>query len=455
MASKQAKKDAALKPQPSRTSFWGRVNKVITIHQAGRVIVQNYHSLAIVGFLGVCGLMGVSLYVGSRPGDVSSTTNITSNQTNTTNNQTNNFFDGSKQAGSASMMDVIQDFVINYPPPSSLDGSKSKSEEENNQRLLGKTRAAISRAPNNPIAQTNHGEILRRTGDLDGAKRAHERALQLKPGLPEAKLGLALVEQARGNSVEALLAIGEIAANGNSISSFFQGISLISRKEWESAEKEFRKAIALNEDWALTHIALGSVLYRQKRYGEAIASFKTAIQLDPNIALAYSNLGSSLGNQGRYDEAIDSFKTAIRINPNYVEAYMSLGTMLYVRGKYEEAVAVSKTVINLAPNNALTYKLLSASLYRQGKYEESITPSKTAIRLDPNDAEQDQLFLGLALLFKQPSDIPQGTIELRQARRLAIKQGNTATIQLVDRALVLVESGNIERLKLAHEIAFP
>jgi TolB-like protein len=78
---------------------------------------------------------------------------------------------------------------------------------------------------------------------------------------------------------------------------------------------EARTAIALDEQDAWAHFALGWVHWTQRCYHEAEGAFRQALALNPNFALAYACLGCALALQGANEAAIENVERALRLNP--------------------------------------------------------------------------------------------------------------------------------------------
>ncbi len=55
----------------------------------------------------------------------------------------------------------------------------------------------IEAEPNNAVPYTNLGEAMRRLGKVDTARKLYLKAVEFNPTLPEAKQGLALLQQER------------------------------------------------------------------------------------------------------------------------------------------------------------------------------------------------------------------------------------------------------------------
>ena len=79
------------------------------------------------------------------------------------------------------------------------------------------------------------------------------------------------------------------------------------------------------------------VLESQGHTEEAIKEYKEAIRIDPNYAITYNNLAVLYDNHGRYEDAIREFKEAIRIKPDFAQAHNNYAVALYVVKDYDGA----------------------------------------------------------------------------------------------------------------------
>ena len=68
----------------------------------------------------------------------------------------------------------------------------------------GEYSASLKMRPNNPIAIYNHGLVLRKTGDVDGAQKFFERALELDPTFREPAVELAALRAQNQRYAEAI-----------------------------------------------------------------------------------------------------------------------------------------------------------------------------------------------------------------------------------------------------------
>ena len=72
------------------------------------------------------------------------------------------------------------------------------------------------------------------------------------------------------------------------------------------------------------------------RYDESEREYRRAIEINPNYADAHNNLGILLAESGRYAEAEKEFRRSIEIKPA-PDAYYNLGLLLAKLGRYDEA----------------------------------------------------------------------------------------------------------------------
>ena len=77
------------------------------------------------------------------------------------------------------------------------------------------------------------------------------------------------------------------------------------------------------------HIINGDCNTKLKRFDTAIINYKRAIDLHPNFAVSYFNLGIALQDKGDSRAALTNYRIATKINPNYVEAHYNIGSVLH------------------------------------------------------------------------------------------------------------------------------
>jgi TolB-like protein/Tfp pilus assembly protein PilF len=179
-----------------------------------------------------------------------------------------------------------------------------------------------------------------------------------KDSLPQAKAAALRALELDDSLAEAHTALGEYL-------NYF---------EWDraGAEKEFRRAIELNPNYATAHNWLGiDLLAPTKRFDEAIAELKRAEELDPLSPMIGANLGVAILFTRQYDEAIAQYKRVLSLDPNFAFARFNLGGAFHSKGMYTEAITEYRKSLELS-DNPFTKGFLALSLAKSGQRDEAI-----------------------------------------------------------------------------------
>ncbi len=138
------------------------------------------------------------------------------------------------------------------------------------------------------------------------------------------------------------------------------------------AEREYRRAIELNPNYATAHQWLGNnVLNPTKRFDEGLAALRRAEELDPLSPIIGTNLGDSFVYTGNYDKAISQYKRILELDPNFAFGRFALGWCLYVKGTYQDAVAELRRSLELN-YDPTTKGYLAMSLAKSGQRGEAL-----------------------------------------------------------------------------------
>ncbi|HWB87385.1 MAG TPA: tetratricopeptide repeat protein [Bryobacteraceae bacterium] len=179
--------------------------------------------------------------------------------------------------------------------------------------------AAIAADPNSALAyagladgltlRTDYG-LLRPSEGMPKAKQAAMRALALDPNLAEAYPSMAIIR------------------------SHYD-------RDWEDAERLYRRAIALNPGYATAHHWLGldhNALLG--RFEEACAELELARQLDPlsRIIMEGCALVHVLNRQ--YEQAVEGYLALLKFDPSFYKVYNALGRAYAQQGRYQEALTM-------------------------------------------------------------------------------------------------------------------
>jgi serine/threonine-protein kinase len=109
--------------------------------------------------------------------------------------------------------------------------------------------------------------------------------------------------------------------------------------DFVTAEKEYRRAIELNPNYATAHQWLAEHLSALKRNDEATAEIRRALELDPLSVIMNRIYGDILVDGRKYDEAIAQYQKTLDLDPNFPTAHYFLGRAYEFKGMYDQAVA--------------------------------------------------------------------------------------------------------------------
>jgi serine/threonine-protein kinase len=117
---------------------------------------------------------------------------------------------------------------------------------------------------------------------------------------------------------------------------------IASTYEWDfpSAEKNYKRALELNPNYATAHHWYGlTYLSYVGRHDEAILETQLAAELDPLSLIINSSYGRAFFYAKQYDKAIEQFRKTVELDPSFVRAHLYLGWTYEAKGMFSEAVA--------------------------------------------------------------------------------------------------------------------
>lgn len=225
----------------------------------------------------------------------------------------------------------------------------NKRNEEGLRRSIGYFNRAIAADPNYALAYSGLADaydvlgffgVLPPTEAYPRAKAAAQKALQLDESLAEAHASLA-------------------------------DVSYLYDWDWQGAEKEFKRAIALNPSYATAHQWYGTYLALLGRSQDSEVEMGLAQGLDPLSMVISSDAASNLYYIRQDDRAVEQLKKLIERDPNFSIAHMWLGLVYRRKGMTEEAIAEFKRALQLEPRSLLAVGLLGNTYGATGRRAEA------------------------------------------------------------------------------------
>ena len=152
------------------------------------------------------------------------------------------------------------------------------------------------------------------------------------------------------------------------------------------AEETARKALALDENLAEAHAALGEslVAFAPSNFPMGDRELRRAIELSPSLAIAHTYLGISLVRQGRLDESLPEHLKARELDPLSSAIARNMAVPYYFKRDYARALELLRQANELGPPFATTFEI---GIYIQNHlFNEALAELDKAKRERKNDA---------------------------------------------------------------------
>jgi serine/threonine protein kinase/Tfp pilus assembly protein PilF len=153
-------------------------------------------------------------------------------------------------------------------------------------------------------------------------------------------------------------------------------------EDYESAEKEFLRAIDLNPGYATAHQWYSLMLDEMNRSDEALKEIEIAHDLDPLSIVIHINLANKKCEYWDWSEAENIYRRALEIDPNRGSVYGWYGFMLLRQGRFDEAAQMVERTGQLMPGMTNTVLIEGIYYYYNRQYDEAIDQLNKAVALD-------------------------------------------------------------------------
>jgi TolB-like protein/DNA-binding winged helix-turn-helix (wHTH) protein len=142
--------------------------------------------------------------------------------------------------------------------------------------------------------------------------------------------------------------------------------------DFESADREFTRGIALSPGYATGHEWYGWHLAALGRNGEAIAEVKKAENLDPLSLIIGADLAEELLVARHYDEAIKQSRKTLYLDPFFANGHYVLGQALAQKHIYSEAIKELQIAVQLSPESTAFTANLAYAYAVSGMRDEAV-----------------------------------------------------------------------------------
>jgi TolB-like protein/DNA-binding winged helix-turn-helix (wHTH) protein/Tfp pilus assembly protein PilF len=142
--------------------------------------------------------------------------------------------------------------------------------------------------------------------------------------------------------------------------------------DFDSAGREFQRAIELNPGYATAHHWYAWHLSLLGRYDEALAEMRKAENLDPLSLIINADLAELLVLAHSDEESIQQSRKTIEMDPNFALAHNQLAQAYLQKHMYDEAVAELKTAVQVSGGGPAFIANLARAYVASGKRSEAV-----------------------------------------------------------------------------------
>jgi len=210
---------------------------------------------------------------------------------------------------------------------------------------------AIEEDPKYAQAQSGLADTYSLLGDWQYA------VMTPKEALPKAKAA----------AIRALELDGTLGEAHNSLAFCLDGFDW----DFESAGKEFQRAIELNPGYATAHHWYAWHLSLLGKYDEAVAEMRKAQDLDPLSLIINADFAELLVLAHSYDESIRQSRKTIEMEPNFALAHNQLAQAYLQKHMNDEAAAELQKAAQLSGGSPTVLANLARAYAASGKKSEA------------------------------------------------------------------------------------
>jgi TolB-like protein/DNA-binding winged helix-turn-helix (wHTH) protein/Tfp pilus assembly protein PilF len=182
--------------------------------------------------------------------------------------------------------------------------------------------------------------------------------------------------------------------------------------DWESAEREYRRALALNPNNGTVHQWYAWHLITLGRNSEGIAELRKAESLDPLSLIIRADLADALVIARLPDESMQVSRKTIDMDPYFAVAHYALGQALVQKQMYGQAVAELQRAIELSGGDMTFTSTLACAYAYSGRSNEALKVLKVVQNQSDHGLSNAS---GIAMVYAGLGEKDQAMIWLEKA----------------------------------------
>lgn len=233
------------------------------------------------------------------------------------------------------------------------------------------------------------GRIYKNKGNYPFAMEMVKRAIKINPKNSDAKQEKGILLAFMGNYNQATEIYSDAMQAAEIDTSSIPSIAVV--KNFSSSNDDVRlmtpvedylSRISEDPENVAAYNALGAAYEQEKEWDKAEKAYKKAIEKNPSFQPAYYNLAVNLAYQGKVEESEETFLKALTLNPQHTVSYVHLGELYWNNNNKKKALAIWEEGLKENPDDKTIARKVVHAYARQNKW-------KNVIRTIENSGQEE------------------------------------------------------------------
>lgn len=210
----------------------------------------------------------------------------------------------------------------------------------------------ISKYDRVPIAHYNLGVTYGlEQQDYDRAEPHFLRAIEIRPGYPQALYNL--------------------------------GIIMTNRGKYEESTERFRQLLKVKGDYPLAHSGIGYNLEKQGKFAEAAEMYRKELEISPENYNVWLGLGINLGKSGDLQGSIPALQKAATLDASRPEPFVNMGVFHFNAGRFRDALPFYELALQRKPGHPEAYFNMGSAYMNMSRMDSAEWAFRKALEQNP------------------------------------------------------------------------
>ena len=178
-----------------------------------------------------------------------------------------------------------------------------------------------------------------------------------------------------------------VSSGACAILAFLGGMSIAQTRHWQNSLSLWQRALAQGGDESEdVHNNFGLALLDARNYELADREFRRAIEINANYSLSYTNLGIVSIKRGQITEAKAAFEKALALDAQGVEALNGYAYASFLSSDFRTAEIYNQKALSLRSDDPSNWELRAQIKARQGDFDAAYSAVQQVLHLSPSSA---------------------------------------------------------------------